>query len=123
MRNAMTLPHRSAAPEGSVPGTPADDIHRKPMRVDAQVTPLSAATRFPRRGCGAVAEVASVPTRSRANPLPSTAMNSTSRRRVGSPSNHGARSEIYKGAVDCRKMVLAAVVSLVPRTKRMRVAA
>src|SRR4051795_3416157 len=46
-----------------------------------------------------------------------------SARRIGSFSSHGPSNSRYSGAVDCRKIALAAVVSLFATTKLTRVAA
>src|SRR5690349_22936503 len=49
--------------------------------------------------------------------------NSRSRRRIGSCSSSGDNRRRYRGAVDCRKIAFAAVVSRVARTKNTSVTA
>ncbi len=98
-------------------------IHRSPISVSAQVTPESAASRLPRGGSGAVADGASAPTKNSTSPSATGAMKARSRPRVRSFSSSGARSRRYIGAVDCRKIALAEVVSLLEATNSTRVAA
>ena len=96
---------------------------RSPMMVSAQVNPDSAASRLPSSGSGAVADTGSIPTKKHPRPRASTAMYTTSRPRIRSPRSQGLSSTTQSGAVACRKMALAAVVSLFDWTKRIMVTA
>src|ERR1700687_2974645 len=115
-RDAITLPATSVAPVERAAVSPLLATHRKPTIVSAQVAPLNAARKFPRAGFGALANDGSTPTKNSDKPSVSAAMNSTSLRRTGSCNHHGPSSRIYSGAVDCRKIVFAAVVNLLPAT-------
>ena len=77
---------------------------------------------LPACGLGAVARARSPPRANSDMPTAKAAMKPMSERRMGSFSSQGPSSRMYKGAVDCRKMALAAVVKRVASTNRIRVA-
>ncbi len=78
---------------------------------------------LPRSGRGAVAATSREPRKTRTRPAVTVASSGRSRRRKGSSSSQGASSTTQSGAVDCRKIAAAAVVSLVAVTKQTSVAA
>ncbi len=74
-------------------------------------------------GSGAVTVDSGRPMKHIASPNPTAARNPRSRDRKRSPSRSGARITMYNGAVDCRKIAFADVVSLVDVTNSVSVAA
>src|SRR5436190_24161308 len=96
---------------------------RRPMTVKAHVRPDSAAKRLPRTGSGAVARAGSAATKKVDIPAAIAIMNPTSRGRGFSRRSHGESRRTYSGAVDCRKIAFAAVVSLLLVTNRIIVVA
>ena len=98
--------------EGAPSAASSRPSSRNPMMVSAQLSPASAPSTFPSKGAGAVLLGGSIPTKNRAIPVARTAVRATSDRRTRSRNSQGPTNSRYIGAVDCRKIVLAAVVSL-----------
>jgi hypothetical protein len=107
----------------ALPGLARRPSQRSPETVRAQVKPEIAPIRLPVRGSGAVATAGCDDPTHNHMPPATAARNSRSDLPRGSLSNSGPISSRYRGAVDCKKIAFAEMVSLVASVNATRVAA